>query len=156
MSETTVQPTQDERVAAALAHGSILLGLFTNGLGGFIGAALVWLTQKEKSRWVAFQALQAVVYQAVMLVVGGLGVGCYICAVFAPLIPLMIDPQAAETMPMAIYICPSVCPLPVLFLVSGAFVLYGLYGAWRTLGGADFRYVVIGRMIEQRLRDSAG
>jgi len=154
MNETTIRPTQDECVAAALAHGSILLGLFTNGLGGFIGAALVWLTQKEKSQYVAFQSLQAIVYQAVFLVIGALGLGCYLCAVFAPMLPLMIDPQSAESMPLALFICPSICPLPVLFLVSGAFVLYGLYGAWRTLGGADFRYVVIGRMIERQLTTS--
>lgn len=154
MNETTIRPTQDECVAAALAHGSILLGLFTNGLGGFIGAALVWLTQKEKSQYVAFQSLQAIVYQAVFLVIGALGLGCYLCVVFAPMLPLMIDPQSAESMPLALFICPSICPLPVLFLVSGAFVLYGLYGAWRTLGGADFRYVVIGRMIERQLTTS--
>ncbi|MBU1877433.1 MAG: DUF4870 domain-containing protein [Chloroflexi bacterium] len=153
MSEN-LQYTQDERVAAALAHGSVLLGLFTNGLGGFIGAALVWLTQKEKSEYVAFQSLQAIVYQSVMLVVSGIGLSCYLCAVFAPMI-LLVDEQLIESAPPAIFICPSICPLPVMFLVSGAFVLYGLYGAWRTLEGDDFRYAVIGRMIERKLKGSA-
>jgi hypothetical protein len=31
---TKLVPTQDEQVLASLAHGSILLGIFTNGLGG--------------------------------------------------------------------------------------------------------------------------
>jgi dolichyl-phosphate-mannose--protein O-mannosyl transferase len=42
---------------AALAHGGILL--FGMGL---VAAIVLWVTQKEKSRYVAFQTLQAAAY----------------------------------------------------------------------------------------------
>nr|NIV37945.1 DUF4870 domain-containing protein [Anaerolineae bacterium] len=68
MSEQ-LAPTQDERVLAGLAHGSILLGLFTSGVGGIIAALVIWATQKEKSAYAAAQALQSMVYQAVTFVI---------------------------------------------------------------------------------------
>ena len=151
MSETTIQRTQDERVAAALAHGSVLLSLLTGGLGGFIGATMVWLAQKDQSRYVAFQALQSIVFQTLFLVVSILETGCYQCAIFLPLIPLLVDPKIARNVPLGVWTCGIFCPLPVLLLLDAVFVIYGLYGAWRTLGGADFRYAIIGRMIERRL-----
>ena len=67
MTDTTTL-TQEERTLAALAHGSVLLGAVTSGLGGILAALVIWLVQKEKSAYVAFQALQALVYQAVVFV----------------------------------------------------------------------------------------
>ncbi len=67
MSEKTVI-TQEEKVLAGLSHGSILLGIFTNGIGGIVVALVIWLTQKQKSAYVAAQALQALVYQVVITV----------------------------------------------------------------------------------------
>jgi uncharacterized Tic20 family protein len=62
-------PTSDERVWAGLAHGSILLFGF-----GAIAALVIWITQRKKSTYVAFQSLQALLYQAlrpvVMMLVG--------------------------------------------------------------------------------------
>ncbi|HDH09679.1 MAG TPA: DUF4870 domain-containing protein, partial [Chloroflexi bacterium] len=48
MSE--MRPTQDERLMAALAHASIILGPFTSGVGGIVAALVIWLTQREKSK----------------------------------------------------------------------------------------------------------
>ena len=62
MSEQTTT-TQNERALAALAHGSILLGLFSNGIGGIVTALVIWVVQRQKSAYVAHQALQALVYQ---------------------------------------------------------------------------------------------
>jgi hypothetical protein len=41
----------------------------------------------------------------------------------------------------------------VLALIALAFVLYGLYGAVQVLQGHDFRYVILGRRLEQYLAD---
>ncbi|TEU16170.1 MAG: DUF4870 domain-containing protein, partial [Anaerolineales bacterium] len=64
MSTNETKPSTDERVTAALAHGVVI----AYGLGA-VGAAVIWLLQKEKSRYVAFQALQAAVYQLAGLLV---------------------------------------------------------------------------------------
>jgi uncharacterized Tic20 family protein len=53
-------PNQNDKIMAALAHISALLPLM-----GVIAPIVIWATQKDKSEYVAFQALQAVVYQLV-------------------------------------------------------------------------------------------
>jgi len=58
------EPKPNERIAAALAHGLIIVNWM-----GAIAAALVWLLEKEKSKYVAFQALQAVAYQFIGLLI---------------------------------------------------------------------------------------
>ena len=60
--------TQDEKTMAMLAHGGALLNVLT-GIGGIIVALVVYLIQKDKSPWVAFQALQSLIYQTVVSVV---------------------------------------------------------------------------------------
>ena len=67
-------PSQDERTWATLAHASALLNLF-GGVGGLIAVALIWLIQREKSAWVAFQALQAGLFQGTVLLFTLLVVG---------------------------------------------------------------------------------
>jgi len=55
-------PSQNDKIMAALAHISALLPLM-----GIIAPIVIWVTQKDKSEYVAFQALQAVAYQLLMI-----------------------------------------------------------------------------------------
>ena len=50
--------SQDERIMAALSHATALLPFM-----GVIAPIVIWVTQKDKSQYVAFQALQAMAYQ---------------------------------------------------------------------------------------------
>jgi uncharacterized Tic20 family protein len=132
---------------AALANATIVLPFW-----GAIGAVVIWATQKDKSRYVSFQSLQAVVYHFA-IILGGLLMGaCYMCSLVA--FPLFLGLSAASS--------PSGEPGPLIFVpmtfpfaLLGAGILgwalavaYGLYAAWSTLQGRDFRYVVIGRRLE--------
>ncbi len=147
MNEQT-KPTQDERTVSGLAHGSILLGIFTSGIGGILTALVIWLTQKEKSAYVASQALQALVYQVVTFLVTMLvWCGWGLCWMAMILMPLMADPYAFEAAPPA-GLWVGLFFMIVPFGVWGLTILYGLYGAVRCLGGHDFRYAVIGNWLE--------
>jgi len=148
--------TQDERILAALAHASVILPFW-----GLIGAIVIWATQREKSRFVGFQALQVIAYQLVLIVGGFLGVACYMCSFFLMMfLGLPIGALAAQNMAtpdffgglLAIIISAfPFCIMGILGLVGLAYVLYGLYGAVRVLQGHDFRYAIIGRRLEQYL-----
>jgi len=141
---------QDERVLAALAHGSILLGLFTNGVGGIGAALVIWITQKEKSAYVAAQALQALVYQVVTLIMSMLVWGCWGVLWMLMFLPQIIaNPAAYEATPPAgmwVGLTLMICPLGIWSLT----VLYGLWGAVRSLSGHDFQYAVIGNWLERQ------
>ena len=94
--------SKDERTLAALAHASIILGLFTNGVGGLITALLIWLTQREDSDYVANQSLQALVYQAVVLLVTMTAWCCWGALWMAMIfVPLFADPAVYEAAPPA-------------------------------------------------------
>jgi uncharacterized Tic20 family protein len=54
-------PSAEERQWAMLAHLSVLLNLVT-ALGGPIAAFLIYLFYRERSRYVASQALQALIF----------------------------------------------------------------------------------------------
>ena len=59
--------TEEEMNMAALAHASVLLGFITGGLAGVAIAFIIWLIYKDKSRYVAFQAVQAVALQLALI-----------------------------------------------------------------------------------------
>lgn len=149
MSEET-NVTHDEQVMAALAHGSILLGIFTNGIGGIGATLVIWLTQREKSAYAAFHALQALIYQVVVMVVAMIFWCCWggmwILTIMPPLIA---NPEAYNNAPppgMWVWMAMMVFPLGFMALS----VIYGLVGAVRTLGGHDFKYAGVGNWVESK------
>ena len=133
--------SSDERTWAALAHGSALLNAAT-GMGGVIAAALIWLTQKEKSAWVAFHGLQSLAFQAaqaliLLPLVGGVWVVgfafSFITLGFGTIIavPLML---------LAAF-------LGIALMAGG--LVYSLYGTYQVYQGRDFRYIWIGDWIQR-------
>ncbi len=133
-------PDQESRLLAALAHGSIV----AQGLGILIGV-LIYITQRDKSRYAALQALQAAVYQFVVLVVT---IGLWMAwgvLLSVSMIPLMGNANADPSLLFWVSMIGMV--VPFLFMI--VFGLYGLWAALRAWQGHDFRYVAIGRWLDR-------
>jgi uncharacterized Tic20 family protein len=141
---------QDEKTLAALAHGSIVIGLMTNGMGGIIAALVIWLVQKEKSAYVAAQALQSLIYQAITFLVTMIAWCCWVVLYMALIfVPLLSNPGAYEAAPPAgLWVGLALMIVP--FGIWGLIILYGLYGAVRCLGGHDFKYAIIGNWLDSQ------
>lgn len=143
-------PTE-ERWLAALVHGSVLLSF----LGPFV-PGLAWISQRRKSRYVAFQSLQAMGYQAFLLWVGlTILLTGLLVFMFAVGLPSMrstdLDGLASS----------SLMERAALFqglFYAAWFVLSvpGLVGAVCALTGREFYYPFLGRPLESRLRTEAG
>lgn len=132
----------NERIAAALAHGLIIANWM-----GIIGAALIWLLEKEKSKYVAFQALQAVAYQFLGLLLWMAGLFCYMATLFGGIgLAALLNPQGEGEGIIAFF---SLAPISALFLLWGLLILYGLYGAYASLVGRDFRYLIVAPLVER-------
>ncbi|MEJ2209819.1 MAG: DUF4870 domain-containing protein [Anaerolineae bacterium] len=139
------QPNQEERIMAALAHGSVVLfGM------GIVAAIVLWVTQKEKSRYVAFQALQAIAYHVAGFAIFVVGMGCWLALYFVSFIPLMTTPEESGGAALWIFLAATFLML-VPFAQMGLWILGGAWGAVRALQGREFRYVVIGRYLERWL-----
>jgi uncharacterized Tic20 family protein len=140
-------PSQDDRIVAALAHATVILPFW-----GVLGAIVIWATQKEKSRFIAFQSLQAVVYHFMLVLASFLAGACYMCSILAFPIVMMATTSAdpsGEVGP-AVFL-PMALPFAILagsLLGWFSFVVYGMVGAAAALQGKDFRYVWIGRRLE--------
>jgi uncharacterized Tic20 family protein len=124
--EDTLEPTQDEKTWAALAHASILLALVSGGPLGPIAAFIIWLAKKEESAYIADQAMQSLVYQVAVSVLNWimwLGIGVLSVVVI------------------------GICCIPLGILISLACLVYGVYGAYECSMGRDFRYFLIGDIV---------
>jgi uncharacterized Tic20 family protein len=132
---TPLTPSE-ERSWAMLAHLSILLNLVT-GLLGLVGALVIYLVYQNRSRYVAYHALQSLIFQLIVWLGGGIltGVAWAITSVLsAVLVGLLCIPFA-----LAI----SIIPL--------AGVVYGVIGGIQCSQGQDFRYWLVGDWVRGTL-----
>lgn len=140
-----IEVTDDERTMAALAHGSILLGLLTGGLGGLIVALVIWAVYRDRSRWVADQSLQAFVFQlAALLITAGLGLVVAVAWTITGVLSAILIGLCLMPFALLLTLLGVAFPLLALF--------YGIYGALEAYNGRDFQYLWIGDW----LREEAG
>jgi uncharacterized Tic20 family protein len=149
MNTPANQPvTPDEKLMAAIAH-------FFGPLAGII----VWVLQREKSRFVKFQALQALSFDFVVMIVMGLlffcGFGVVFFGIFGSLLTAM-DQDSFESAMGLTFLIPIIfpfatfaCVLPSSFLL----LIIRLIAATSVLNGRDYRYPVIGKWLDNFLNE---
>jgi len=138
-------PTQplsatEERTWSVLAHLSVLLNLVT-GFAGPIAALVIYLVYKDRSRKVAYHALQALIFQLIWWYGGGLLIG----AMWATVGLLSAILIGIILIPIAIIMTLVLAALPV-----GA-VIYGIIGAFQVNQDADFKYWLVGDWVRGTL-----
>lgn len=148
LNESGKQPvdaTSDEKLLAMLSHLSIILG-------GIILPIIIWATQKDKSKFVRFHALQAIFYHiayvvmivafvmlvALFFIISGVGFG-------------MFDSMNKQSsMPVAM-IVGMIVFYAGLFGVIFAGIGYGLYFALKAYQGYLKRIPIIGKIIYKKV-----
>ncbi len=121
---------QDERTWSMLAHLSVLLNLIT-GIGGPIAALVIWLVYKDRSRRVAFHALQSLWYQVAWAVL--LFIGWTVTFILS-------------------FVFIGLLLIPVMLLVSLVPFVHQCYAAYKVNQGVDYRYPVIADMVDKEHR----
>jgi hypothetical protein len=153
VDDETPPATHDERVLAALAHVGIVANSFN--LLGVIGSALIWMTQRRRSPYVAAHALQALAFQVVVVLLGILLLlvwgGCLVVA----FLPAVLRPSLYQSdLPLAFWLAFGIGLLLLLALVL-VVVIYGLMGAAAAWRGEPFRYAVVGSLLEEMQHHAA-
>ena len=134
--ETHTLPTSEERTWAMLAHLSVLANLLTGFLGPVI-ALIIYLVYKERSRYVAYESLQAFIFQLIWWV--GAGIVAGIAWTISGVLALVLI--GCCLMPFALVV--SLMPIAAL--------IYGVVGAVQCSQGNDFRYWLIGDWVRGTL-----
>ena len=129
----------DERTWAMIAHLSVLANLVT-GFFGPVAALVIYLVYKDRSRYVAYQSLQAFVFQLIWWVGAGAiaGIAWAVSGVLSAILIGLL------CMPIACLI--SFVPLAAL--------VYGIVGGVQTAQGQDFKYWLIGDWVRNTLTEA--
>lgn len=136
-------PSGEERALAALAHGSVLLDL-ASGVGILV-PLLLWVYYRDRSRFVSFHSVQALFFQAAALAAG------FILAILAGIV-LVIGVVTSLFLVGVPLIILALAVLAIGLLVPVLAMVYGVYGAYQTYRGRDFRYWLIADLVgEERV-----
>jgi uncharacterized protein len=126
----------DERTWGMLAHLSILLNLVTGFLGP-VAAFIIYMVYKDRSRYIAYHALQSLLFQLIAWVGGGLLAG--VAWVLTSLLTAVF---------IGILCFPIACAISLLPLAA---IVYGIIGGVQTSQGQDFRYWLVGDWVRGTL-----
>jgi uncharacterized Tic20 family protein len=138
-----LSPT-DERTWAMLAHLSVLLNLVTGFLGP-VAAFLIYLVYKDRSRYVAYHALQSAIFQAIWWLAAGLVGGILIGLVWTVTGLLSAILIGLLCIPVAIVLTIVLAAGPLYALI------YGVIAAIQVNQGRDFRYWLVGDWVRSTL-----
>jgi uncharacterized protein len=118
----------DERTWSVLAHLSMFLNLVTGFLGP-VAAFLVYLMYRDRSRKVAYEALQSMWYQIAWLAILAAG-WAFTGVLTIILIGFLL--------------------IPVMAVVSVVPFAHAAYAAYRVSKGEDYRYPFVADLIDAR------
>lgn len=134
-----MSPTE-ERNWAMLAHLSVVVNLVT-GFGGPIAALLIYLIYRSRSRFVAYHALQSLVFQLIGWYGGGILIGIVwgiVGLLSAVFVGVLLIPVAL------VFTC-------ILGILPLGTLIYGIVGGLQVNQGQDFRYWLIGDWLRSTL-----
>ncbi len=136
LSEPRLVTTSEERTWAMFAHLSVLINLVTGILGPVV-AAIIYFAYRDRSRYVAYHAMQSLLLQLIVWVGGGIIIGG--AWLITGLLSLVLIGLCLIPFAIAISFLPVVAPV------------YGIVGAVKTSQGDDFRYWLIGDWVRGTL-----
>ena len=119
----------EERQLAMFAHLGVLVNLFSGFLGPVVPLG-IYLIYKDRSRYVAYQSLQGLIFQIIWWIGGGVLTGV-VWTITGTLSAFLIG-----------LICiPFACIISAMPLVA---LVYGVYAGIQCNQGVDFKYWLIG------------
>jgi uncharacterized Tic20 family protein len=142
----TLKPTSDERMMGALAH-----------FFGLIGALIIWAIQKDKSRFVRFQAAQALAFDFIIMLLTFVLVFCSLGVMFIGMFGTIIAAANSSASPenfSPFMLFPFMFPWLMFACIlpfSTAFFVARIVAAISVLNGNNFRYPWLGTKVENFL-----
>jgi uncharacterized Tic20 family protein len=118
---------------------------------GLVAAVVIWTTQKERSRYVAFQSIQALAYQLAGLFLFMLSFCCWLALYGVSMIPLIAAPEGSQV-GLGLFVAANAL-LILPFAIMGVWILGGLWAAVRSLQGHDFQYAILGPLVKRWLAE---
>lgn len=141
----------EERWVVAMGHFAVIILLW-----GLIAPVTSWIMQGRHSTFVKFQSIQTVVYQAGVTILYFAAIVIYMIGFFAfiaatGLAGVPTDGAPLGLISLGVFILFSLIAL-VIFTIVPLFHILGQWAGYRVLKGDNYRYPILGKFIERRLR----
>ncbi len=149
-SEEPLHEDHEFRWVAAMGHFSILILLW-----GMLAPLTAWMLQGKHSHFLKFQSIQTLVYQAgatLLFVLGG-----FIYAIGVAFLPILflssssLDLNSPMTIAGVVIFAAFLLIAMLIILIVPLLHILGQWAGYRVLKGENYRYPLIGKLVETRL-----
>ena len=137
-----LQTSKEEKIMALLSHLSIFIPNV-----GILAPIIIWVINKEKSNFVRFNALQAIFFQLIFLIIMMLFIfiGVILMLVSIPWFDL-----SSNAPPGPLFFLSMV----FMFMYFPLWIIFGIYAvvaSIKSFKGSIFKYAIVGRIIERKV-----
>jgi uncharacterized Tic20 family protein len=131
----------DHKLMSIFSHLAILIPNI-----GIVAPIFIWLTQREKSKFIRFHAMQAIFFQMLffLLLMLSIFIGIILMAV-----AIMLANNSGSEPGVFFWISMGIVNFyfPLWFIFS----IYAIVASVKSFRGKRFKYWIIGRIIEKRI-----
>ena len=132
----------DDKLMSILSHLAILIPNI-----GILAPIVIWLTQKEKSKFVRYHAIQAIFFQLLFFILLMLSI---FIGIILMAISIMLANVSSGGEPGAFFWV-SMGIINLYFPLWFFFSIYAIVAAVKSYRGKIFRYLIIGKIVEKRV-----
>lgn len=141
----------EERWVASMGHFSVIIPFW-----GLLAPVTTWILQGRQNGFLKFQSIQTTIYQSLVNIfyVTAIGVTWLGTIPLFTLTGLEGDPNQTSSITVVglVLFLLSMLVALVLFLVLPLFHILGQWAGYRVLKGDNYRYPILGRLVEKRMK----
>ena len=141
----------EDHWVAAMGHFSVIIALW-----GMLAPLTVWILQGKRSIFLKFQSIQTVAYQVFVTLLFLAGIFIYFVGAFVLLGVVELNGNASLTTSTGItglvIFFVFMLIFFVIILIVPLFHIMGQWAGYRVLKGDDYRYPVLGKLVERWLK----
>jgi uncharacterized Tic20 family protein len=148
--QTWLNEAHEDRWVAAMGHFSIIIALW-----GMLIPLTAWILQGKRSLFLKFQSVQTLIFQLGVMLLYFVAGAVYIFGLFSLLITAGLgQAESFDTsggvLGLAILFV-SILVAMLIVLTIPLFQIWGQWAGYRVLKGDNYRYALIGRLVEKRI-----
>ena len=145
--QTWLIEEHEDRWVVAMGHFSVIIALW-----GILAPLTAWILQGKRSFFLKFQSIQTVVFQASVMLLYLLAGAIYVFGLIALILTVGIGGDQAGTsggmIGLAILFISMLIAIFIVLLIP-SFHILGQWAGYRVLKGDNYRYALIGRLVEK-------